>query len=183
MPECLLLNIRPALKFHCLNTVFFQHFLLPFPCPACSHFSMPSLSSEQLLGIQQARPRSMPSLLSLERWVVPVHSHEWWDHMQVFLKMPHVAVCWVPGRDVPPVTSLSSVAVALVSPPGHFRIGSCFGAPRTLNRCPRGIVFGIISALFLLCFWPWPANGSFHQKGTGVGRKNDPRFHKSLICH
>ena len=33
----LLLNIRPALKFHCLN-FFFQHFSFPFTYPACSHF-------------------------------------------------------------------------------------------------------------------------------------------------
>lgn len=43
--------------------------------------------------------------------------------MQVFLKTPRVS--WAPNGDVSPATSLSVVAVASVSLPGHFVIGIC----------------------------------------------------------
>lgn len=79
------------------------------------------------------------------------------------------------------MTCLSSVAS--VSPPGHFPIGFCHEALCILSNSLRRIlsVGPYLSALFLLGFWALPACGSFHQKGMRVGRKSDPRFHKSLI--
>lgn len=83
------------------------------------------------------------------------------------------------------MTSLSSVAVASVSPPAQFLIG--FSAkPFVSGTVVQGefSVLGILSlSPVFLSLWALPACLLvISLEEDGVGRKNDPRLLKSLIC-